>query len=54
MTHELFLTARQKSKIRNGFAKNIVTNIELSKAQLSKIYKSGGFLGKTLGNNGHY
>ena len=54
MAHELFLTARQKSKIRNGFAKNILTNIELSKAQLSKIYKSDGFLGKTLGNNGHY
>ena len=52
MPHELFLTTRQKSKIRYAFTENILTNIELSRAQLSKIYKSDGFLGKTLGNNG--
>ena len=51
MPHDLFLTTRQKSKIRNAFAKNILTNIELSKVQLSKIYKPGGFLRKTLGIN---
>ena len=27
-----------------------MTDIKLSKAQLSKIIRSGGFLGKTLGN----
>ena len=27
-----FLTARQKTKIRNGFANNVSTDIKLSKA----------------------
>ena len=28
----------------------MLTGIKISKSQLSKINKSGGFLGKTLGN----
>ena len=37
LTHELFLTTRQKTKIRNASANNMLTVIKLSKAQLSKI-----------------
>ena len=50
MSHELFLTTRQKSKIRNAFDNNLLTDIKLGKVQLSKIIQSGGFLRKTLGN----
>ena len=50
MSHELFLTTRQKCKIRNAFDNNLLTDIKLGKVQLSKIIQSGGFLGKTLGN----
>ena len=51
MPHELFLTTRQTTKIRNVFA-NILTDIKLSKAQLSKIIQSGGSFGSWLGNLG--
>ena len=37
LQHELFLTTRQKTKVRNAFANNMLTDIKLSKAQLSKI-----------------
>ena len=50
MSHELFLTTKQKSKIRNAFDNNLLTDIKLGQVQLSKIIQSGGFLGKTLGN----
>ena len=43
-----FLTTRQKTKITNAFANNISTDIKLSKAQLSKIIQSGGFLSALL------
>ena len=33
--HELFLTTRQTTKIRNPFANNISADIKLSKAQIS-------------------
>ena len=49
LPHELFLTIRQKIKIRNAYANNMSTHIKLSKAQLSKIIQSGGFLGALLG-----
>ena len=48
LPHELLLTTRQKTKIRNAF-NNTPTSIILSKAQISKIIHSGGFLGKLLG-----
>ena len=35
--HELFLTLRQTTKIRNGFANKISADIKLSMAQISKI-----------------
>ena len=44
MSHELFLTIRQKTKIRNVFAENISTDVKLNKAQISKIIQSAGFL----------
>ena len=47
--HKLLLTNRQVSSIRIVFAKNISTDIKLSKTQLSKMIQSGRFLGKLLG-----
>ena len=47
--HELLLTNRQVANIRKAFAKNTSTDIKLSKTQLSKMIKSGGFLGNLLG-----
>ena len=41
-------TTRQKNKLRIAFENNMSTNIELSKAQISKIIQSGGFLGSLL------
>ena len=50
MPHVLFLTARQKTKIRNIFINNISTDIKLSKAQISKLIQSGGSFGSWLAN----
>ena len=47
--HKLLLTNRPVLSIRKAFAKNISTDIKLSKTQLSKMIQSGGFLGKLLG-----
>ena len=47
--HELLLTDRQVSSIRKAFANNSSVDIKFSKTQLSKMIKSGGFLGKVLG-----
>ena len=48
LPHELLLTTRQKTKLRNVFNNNISTDLKLSKAQISKIIQSGGFLGSLL------
>ena len=48
LPHELLLTARQKTKLRNACNNNMSTDIELSKAQISKMIQSGGFLGSLL------
>ena len=37
LQHELFLTTRQTTKIKNAFANNMSRYIKLSKAQISKI-----------------
>ena len=42
--HELFVTTRQTTKIKNAFANNMSTDIKLSKSQISKIIQSGGSL----------
>ena len=49
LLHELFLTQRQITKLRNSIVNNMSTDIKLSKVQVSKIIQSGGFLGKILG-----
>ena len=49
LAHELLLTTRQKTKLRNAIKNNLQTNIKLSKVQISKIIQSGEFLGKILG-----
>ena len=52
LPHDLFLTTRQTTKMRNAFANNMSTDIKLSKAQISKIIQSGGSFGSWLGNLG--
>ena len=48
LPHELLLTTRQKTKLRNAFNNNILIDLKLSKAQISKIIYSGGLLGILL------
>ena len=48
LPHELLLTTKQRTKIRNAFNNNISTDIKLSKAQITKIIQSWGFLGSLL------
>ena len=48
LPHELLLTTRQKTKVRNTFNNNMSTDLKLSKAQISKIIQSGWFLGSLL------
>ena len=48
LPHELLLTARPKTKLRNAFSNNLSTDLELSKAQISKIIQSGEFLGSLV------
>ena len=42
----MLLTTRQNTKLRNAVNNNLATDIKLSKAQIKKLIKSGGFLGK--------
>ena len=49
LPHELLLTTRQTTKLRNTIQNNLLTDIKLSKAQIPKIIPSGGFLCKILG-----
>ena len=49
LPHELLLTKRQNTKLRNAVINNILTDIKLSKAQIKKIIQSGGFLRYLLG-----
>ena len=42
------MTTRQKAKVRNAFNNNMSTDLKLSRAQISKIIQSGGFLGSLL------
>ena len=48
LPHELLLTTRQNTKLRNAINNNLATNIKLSKAQIKILIQSGGFLGKLL------
>ena len=48
LSHELLLTTRQKTKLRDTFNNNMLTDLKLSKARISKIIQSRGFLGSLL------
>ena len=50
LPHELLLTTRQNTKLRNAINNNLATDIKSSKAQIKKFSGgfSGGFLGKLL------
>ena len=41
--HELLLTARQNTKLRNAYNNNSATDIKLSKAQIKKKYNQEDF-----------
>ena len=43
LPHELLLGTRQKTKLRNAFYNNMLIDLKLSKAQISKIIQSGRF-----------
>ena len=45
LPHELLLTTRQITELRNAFNNNMSTDLKLSRAQISKIIPSGGYLG---------
>ena len=48
LPHELLLTTTQKTKLRNALNNNMSADLKLSKAQISEIVQSGGFLGSLL------
>ena len=50
LPHELLLTTRQKTKLRNAFNNNMSTDLKLSKDQISKIIQSGGSFSIRLGS----
>ena len=43
LPHELLLTTRQKTKLRNAFKNIMSANIKLPKTQISKLIQSGSF-----------
>ena len=45
---ELLLITRPKTKFTNAFENNMLTDIKLSRTQISKIIQSGGFSGSLL------
>ena len=45
---DCYLQQGKKAKLRNVFNNNMSTDLKLSKAQISKIIQSGGFLGSLL------
>ena len=48
LPHQLLLTTRQITKLRNALNNNMSTDIKRSKAHISKIIQSVGFLGSLL------
>ena len=43
LPHELLLTTRRKTKLRNACNNNMSTDLKLSRAQISKTIQSGAF-----------
>ena len=41
LPHELLLTSRQNTKLRNAINNNLATDIKLSKAQIKKLIRLG-------------
>ena len=48
LPHELLLTARENTKLRNAFNNFMSTDLKLYKHQISRIIQPGGFLGSLL------
>ena len=48
LPHQLLLTTRQTTKLRNAIENNMSTDMKFSEAQISKLIQSGGFLGSLL------
>ena len=48
LPHELFLTQKQMTKLRNSINNNMSTDKKLSKAQIKKIIMAGRALGSIL------
>ena len=48
LPHELLLTTKQNTRLKNAFNNNMSTDLKLFKAQINKIIQSGGFLGSLL------
>ena len=48
LPHELFLTKRQTTKLKNAIGNNMSIDTKLSKSQIYKIIQSREFLGKLL------
>ena len=48
LPYELVLITRQITKLRNAIENNMATDIKLSKAHISKMTQSGGFLSSLL------
>ena len=46
---KLLLTNKQVTNLRKAFANYLLTDIKLSKTQVSKMIQSGGFLDRLLG-----
>ena len=46
--HDLLLTTRQNTKLRNAINNSLSTDKKFSKAQIKKLIRSGGFLDKLL------
>ena len=43
LPHELLLTTRQSTKLRNAINNNLATDVKFSKAQIKKLYIQEGF-----------
>ena len=48
LPHELLLTTRQKTRLRNTCNNNMSTDLKVSRAEIFKIIQSAGFLGSLL------
>ena len=48
LQHELLLTTRQNTKLRNAINNNLATDIKLSKAQIKKINTIRRIFGKVI------